>query len=93
MINLNLAIENPWSDRWDILWSKNGPISKYKAWEFNGYHTNYIVVVDCKLNFRSDHAGGKVMLGLLGYTIEFNVYDIRHWNHDLGDWEKSTQNT
>lgn len=86
MINLNVDIKNPWSDRWDILWNKTGRLTKNKAWEFNGYRTNSIVDLDFGLSFTGDHAGIRFMLGLFGYSIEFHEYDIRHWNYELNQW-------
>ena len=57
MINLNLKIENPWNDRWHMIWCKNGVFNKHKAWEFNGYLTNSIVEVYFDLKLTGDHAG------------------------------------
>jgi len=27
------------------------------------------------------------MLGLLGYDVELQFYDTRHWNYDANTWE------
>jgi len=87
MINLQFNIYNPWSSRWTILWNKSKSIGKNKAVEFNGYRTNHIVNVD--LNFRpaGDHAGARIMLGLVGFDIELHFYDTRHWDYTTNTWE------
>ena len=78
MINFNLSIINPWSDRWNTLFFKNGLLPNHKAWEFNGYQTHQVVDIDFRLSFTGDHPGVFVMLGLLGYSLELSIYDTRH---------------
>ena len=78
MINFNLSIINPWSDRWNTLFFKNGLLANHKAWEFNGYRTHHLVDVNFQLSFTGDHPGVFIMLGLLGYSLELSVYDTRH---------------
>ena len=86
MINLNFNIANPWSNRWNILWNKSGLISKYKAWEFNGYSTGHIINAEFRWTLKGDHAGACLMLGLLGYEVELHFYDTRHWDYDRNTW-------
>jgi hypothetical protein len=78
MINLNLNITNPWSNRWSILFCKNGLLAKHTAWEFNAYQTHHVIDFNFSLSFTGDHPGVFVMLGLLGYSLELSVYDTRH---------------
>jgi hypothetical protein len=92
MINLNFTIDNPWSDRWNTIWFKNGLLSKHKAWEFNGYRTHHIVDAECRFTLKGDHAGLIIMLGLVGYSVEFSVYDTRHWDYEKECW-KNYDNT
>jgi hypothetical protein len=87
MIYFNFAVENPWRDRWNTIWFKNGLLPKHKAWEFNGYRTHQLINFNFKLNFKGDHAGLQIELGLLGYNVEFNVYDTRHWDYEHDCWE------
>lgn len=86
MIRFNLEITNPWSNRWNIIFSKNGRIGLHKGWEFNGYQTHSFVEILCGITSRCDHAGIQLMLGLFGYNVEFNLYDTRHWDYELGKW-------
>jgi hypothetical protein len=87
MINFNFGISNPFSDRWNSLFSKSGLLRKYKAWEFNGYQTHDLIDIDFRLSFTGDHAGLQVMIGLFGYSLEFSLYDTRHWNDETNTWE------
>jgi hypothetical protein len=78
MINFNLNIANPWSRCWNLVFCKFGPIGQYKAWEFNVYNTHYLIDLEFRLAFTGDHPGVFVTFGLLGYSLEVNLYDIRH---------------
>ena len=78
MINLTLAINNPFSTRWRTMFCKAGLLGNHKAWEFNGYHTHHIVDINFQLTFTGDHPGVFIMLGLVGYSLELSVYDTRH---------------
>ena len=86
MINLKFDIDNPWSDTWTILWNKSGLFTKHKAWEFNGYRTSRVVVIEFNSRLSGDHAGACITLGLFGYEVELHFYDVRHWNHDTNTW-------
>jgi len=86
MIRFNLSIDNPWSDRWNTVWFKNGLLLKHKAWEFNAYRTHHIVNFEFHITRRCDHAGVGFEFGLLGYSLEFQIYDTRHWNYELDNW-------
>jgi hypothetical protein len=88
VINLNFGIAMPWRSAkgWDILWSKSGIITRNKAWEFNGYRTGRLINLDFEWTLQGDHAGARIMLGLLGYEVELQFYDTRHWNYDTATW-------
>jgi hypothetical protein len=87
MINLNFTISNPWSSRWDILWSNRKLIGKNKAVEFNGYRTNHIINVDFNFKPAGDHGGARIMLGVFGFDVELHFYDTRHWDYENNTWE------
>jgi hypothetical protein len=87
MINLNFTISNPWSNRWDILWSNRKLIGKNKAIEFNGYRTNHIINIDFSFKPAGDHGGARIMLGLFGFDVELYFYDTRHWDYETNTWE------
>lgn len=87
MIYFNFTLKNPFSNRWIVSKSKNGLLGKNKAWEFNTYKTAHIISLDFRWDFKTDHAGLQIMLGLLGRDVEFNFYDRRHWDREVNDWE------
>ena len=66
------------STRWNILKGFWGKLSKFWAWEFNLYATHSWILVDIKLRPQGDHKGVFVMLGLLGFALDLNIYDVRH---------------
>jgi hypothetical protein len=66
------------SDRWDILKNFSGWITKNWAWEFNIYATHSWVMLDTRLLTKGDHRGFFLMVGVLGYALDINIYDTRH---------------
>jgi hypothetical protein len=66
------------SNRWRILKMFSSKFSENWAWEFNLYATHSWIMIDGRIHFSGDHRGVFFMLGLLGYAIDINVYDIRH---------------
>lgn len=81
MIYFNFNIRNPFTRRFDIVKSYNGSsILKYKHWEFNIYKTSDIIGINLEITHRCDHAGISLQISLLGYNIEYHLYDIRHWD-------------
>ena len=87
MININFTVDNPFTDRWNTIWFKNGLLKQHKAWEFNGYRTHHLVDLEFRLTFKGDHAGLHTMFGLFGYSVEFSIYDTRHWDYKNNCWE------
>ena len=87
MININLRFYNPFSDRFNSGRSWAGTVgSSYKAWEIQLMKTNSIVEFNFRLNFRQDHAGIEIELGLLGHNLRAQIYDTRHWNSNENKW-------
>jgi hypothetical protein len=62
-------------------------LTKNKSIEFNLYKTGTILGIEFDLTTRQDHAGLRLMLGLLSWQVELQVYDARHWNSLTEDWE------
>jgi len=86
MINLNFNISNPWSDRWTILWNKSKLLTQHKAIEFNGYRTSDIITLDFQFKPTGDHAGVRVMIGLISFEVELHFYDVRHWDYETNSF-------
>jgi hypothetical protein len=56
----------------------SGKFSENWAGEFNIYATHSWIMIDGRIHFSGDHRGVFLMLGLLGYALDINVYDTRH---------------
>jgi len=87
MINLSLALNNPFSRRWETIYYKGGLLSKNKSCEVQVFRDNTIVSADVRMTFRTDHAGIELGFGLLGYSIRAGINDNRHWDHETNAWE------
>lgn len=87
VINLRLSLTNPWWDRFANIriWSGKTPW-KTKFWEVQVMKSDDIVAFDFRLSAMTDHAGLDLWLGLLGYAVNLQFYDSRHWDSDRGDW-------
>jgi hypothetical protein len=88
MINLKLSILNPWQDRFENVYAAAGKTPfKHKYWEVQLIKSNDLVTVDLRISHKTDHAGVDLWLGLLGYSVNLNFYDNRHWNYETNKWE------
>ena len=87
MINLDFTINNPFSDRFEIVASTSKLLTKYKAVEANMYRTATIIKLSLAYSIRRDHAGLQIEFGLFGYDCELNFYDTRHWDYKTHQWE------
>ena len=92
MIYLNFSLINPWSDRFEPVWSWGKSVSKYKAVEVEVYRSNTVAEFEARLRFREDHAGLTIGLGFLSYTLRAQFYDTRHWNYEKKVWETYEEN-
>jgi hypothetical protein len=88
MIHYSFRIRNPYSNRFEHAVTKHGVVTQNKAWEFNIYRTATVFSNSLELTMRRDHAGLRLEIGLLGYDVEFQIYDVRHW-----DYEENTYST
>lgn len=70
------------SDRWRIIQGLWGRFTSNWAWELNLYATHSWIMIDGRINFRGDHRGLFLMVGLLGYAVDVNIYDMRHGDND-----------
>ena len=92
MIYINLSLMNPWSDRFEPVWSWGKKLFADKAIEIEYYRSNTIAEFECRLTAREDHAGLTLGLGLFSYTLRAQVYDTRHWNYEKKAWEVYEEN-
>jgi hypothetical protein len=90
MISLKFCVTNPWSDRFESLYSSAGKtLIKHKVWEFQILRTDELLAIDLRCNIRGDHAGLDIWSSLLSYSLNFKIYDSRHWNYESSCWENS----
>jgi hypothetical protein len=89
MIQINLNIKNPFSDRFKNIrcWAGSTPFEN-KFWELQLYKSSDILLLELHITHRQDHAGVRFGLAFLGFNVEFNLHDSRHWNHQTVSWEK-----
>ena len=89
MLYLTFSIINPFA-RQDFknTFNQSGQLTKHKCWELESYYEpRRLLGFDINLEWRgSDHAGPGIELSLLGRTILFKIYDIRHWNSKENNW-------
>lgn len=61
-----------------------GEIGKYSAWEFEGgkfEHWSWFEFI-VRWTRKCDHPGPEIYIEILGYWLNFYIYDGRHWNYD-----------
>jgi hypothetical protein len=89
MINLKFLITNPWWSRFENVYANAGKTPlKNKCWEFQIIKSDDIISFDLRITHRTDHAGIDLWVGLLGYSMNINLYDNRHWDHETNTWVK-----
>lgn len=84
MINFDLSLRNPFSDRWQHVFAKSGTFGNHNAWEAELIRDGSIIGVGFRWTIRQDHAGMMLDLSLLGYNLILQYYDTRHWNDEEG---------
>jgi hypothetical protein len=87
MIYLGFNITNPWGKRWANVWNRvYATPFKNKFLELELFKDTTILSFSLRWAIRQSHAGLMIDAGLLGYSINFNFYDNRHWNSEQGRW-------
>jgi hypothetical protein len=74
-----------WRDRFENIkcWTGKTPFN-HKFWEFQIIKNDKFVCFEFEITTHQDHAGIRLELGILGYEVDFNLYDSRHWNAEQG---------
>lgn len=87
MLNLNFSLENPFGSKFKNLGCLSTKITEHKACELQHcYDATTLLQVEFNYAIRRDHAGLKVTFTLFGYTLYFQLYDVRHWNYNTNKW-------
>lgn len=94
MININLQLVNPWSNRFEPVYYWGKKLTKHKALELQIYRSEAIAEFEFRLSFaRQDHAGLTLGLGLFTWTAHFVFHDVRHWDYENNCWIKYDDQT
>ena len=88
MINIIFKIDNPFTDRFANLFNRHGNLFTNKAWEFEILKVNNLLNFQLQYTIRTDHAGLRLELGILGYELGFTIYDIRHWDYETNSFKR-----
>ena len=88
MISINFNLRNPWSNTFKNLWCRSY-VTRFKNKFIELEVTKDFTLISFMFNWtiRQSHAGLDLELGLFGYNIHFNFYDIRHWDQTTQKWE------
>jgi hypothetical protein len=87
MIHISFGLSNPWGKPFKNLWNRSGMITRHNAWEAELLQTRELIGFGFGYTRRQSHAGLNLELALFGYSISFQIYDTRHWDHELNNWE------
>ena len=89
MINLHFSLRAPWFKDYRNILLKDGKTPfKNKFWELQIDKDDVLFMLGFAIRQRCSHAGLSFEIGLLGYWLNFNFYDDRHWDYARGEWEK-----
>jgi len=88
MISFNCNLRNPWSDRFENLWSHTYKTPfKTKFLELEIYRDFTLITFMFNWTIRQSHAGLDLELGIFGYNVHCNFYDNRHWDNVTDSWQ------
>lgn len=88
MIYLSFSFTNPFSNRFSAVYEKTGKTwNPHKFWEFSVQKDNSILKGWFEFTIRQDHAGLNFEFGILGWGVNFVLYDHRHWDDENNCWE------
>jgi len=93
MLNFFLRVNNPFKkdthSNFHHLWGWHKSLTQYREFEIETYYSPMIVDVEIVFEMKGrDHAGPRITIGILGWTISASIYDNRHWDYDAGYWEQ-----
>lgn len=79
MLHLYFDISNPWNRRFKSVFLRQGSLFfKHKFWEFEIFKTNHIISLTADLFVKGDHPRISFSIGLIGFWVQFQIYDERH---------------
>ena len=89
MINFNFNVRVPGSNRFHNIrvWHGATPIA-HKFWELQIYFSADIIDIKFGITAKQSQSGIQLCLGLFGISVDFSIYDSRHWSD--GKWHSQT---
>lgn len=84
MFDLTLAICFTGRATWKNIKTYSRKISKNHAIEANCYQTNQIVAMSASVRTTGNHPGIYLSVGVFGFTLEVEAYNINHENINNG---------
>lgn len=81
MIHCSFAISNPWATRFDAIKVFCCAVTTNKSLEIGLYKTTAIIGASVDITVgKRDHKGFRFGIDLLGYMVDINFYDNRHYD-------------
>ena len=70
--------------------TKVGRIGSYKSWELDTWFTENAYLLGFSISYtrKRDHAGIRIEFQIWNLSVDFTIYDNRHWDHKTDDWVK-----
>ena len=87
MIYFSFSISNPFSKRFETVYTKSKQITEHKCFEFEVLRNSVIIGGHFSLTSRQSHAGLDISFSLFSWEVSFNISDSRHWDHSKNAWE------
>mgnify|MGYP001805996116 CR=1 FL=1 len=87
MIYLGFELANPFINRYSCVYEKEGKTcNPNKFWAFTVVKNSCIIGFSFNWSTRQDHAMIGFDVSLLGWNLDFRVYDSRHWDDKNNRW-------
>lgn len=88
MIALHFHLSNPFrKNKFHTIRSWHRVLTDNMQAEVDTYYQSQcLLMFEFDVTARQHHAGARLNLGLLGHCVEFTLYDLRHYNSELGKW-------
>lgn len=91
MIDFSIRVSNPFANgSQKFLFFKSEKITENKSWEFQ-FDRDPQTIIDARFWFRTKgcHHGFGFSFGLVGFWMNFEVYDNRHFDYLNNCWKES----
>jgi hypothetical protein len=87
MIHFSFSLRNPFYKKFKTLFYTAGSITQNKKFELEIHQNSNILGLEFSLTTKQDHAGMTLGFSFLTLELHFQIYDKRHWNSLLNNWQ------